>query len=253
MIKIYEFSQKCCDILRISYEFNELELRTAYLEGCKRTHPDSQNEDNVNSIEEFMSIERAYNRLKHHLKAKELSQQIVDKLNSLEDEEEEKRLKHTVPQHRQYLTFDGIGYGSPSDRQKQYQKYRLSKATNRVNEFQLNKIQTNEELSEKNAILLKDSNLQREMKTRQGFDRLVEDLIQESMAKGDFDNLPGSGKPLKSRPEYPYLDSTTYKLNEILINNRFVPEWVLLEKEIREEKKLIENKIFSLKSQSKIG
>ena len=44
-------------------------------------------------------------------------------------------------------------------------------------------------------------------------ERLVEDLISESMAKGDFDNLPGAGKPLPQRVIYnPYEDYTTYKV-----------------------------------------
>ena len=43
--------------------------------------------------------------------------------------------------------------------------------------------------------------------------RLVEDLISESMSKGDFDNLPGAGKPLPQRVIYnPYEDYTTYKV-----------------------------------------
>ena len=41
----------------------------------------------------------------------------------------------------------------------------------------------------------------------------MEDLISESMAKGDFDNLPGAGKPLPQRVIYnPYEDYTTYKV-----------------------------------------
>lgn len=32
-------------------------------------------------------------------------------------------------------------------------------------------------------------------------DRLVEDLIQEAMSKGEFKNLSGSGKPLKLEQE----------------------------------------------------
>ena len=47
-------------------------------------------------------------------------------------------------------------------------------------------------------------------------ERLVEDLIQESMAKGDFDNLKGSGKPLPKRVIYnPYEDFTTSKVQHI--------------------------------------
>ena len=57
--------------------------------------------------------------------------------------------------------------------------------------------------------------------TKNAMERLVEDLIQESMAKGDFDNLKGSGKPLPQRVIYnPYEDYTTYKVT----NHQFVPK-----------------------------
>lgn len=52
---------------------------------------------------------------------------------------------------------------------------------------------------------------------RYGMDRLVEDLIQESMAKGDFDNLSGKGKPLTKKQDHhnPYVDLVTHKLNQV--------------------------------------
>lgn len=34
------------------------------------------------------------------------------------------------------------------------------------------------------------------IKTKYGFDRVVEDLIQEAMSKGDFNNLEGLGLPM---------------------------------------------------------
>lgn len=75
-----------------------------------------------------------------------------------------------------------------------------------------------------------------EISNRIGVERLVEDLIQESMARGDFSNLSGQGKPLNQSSNYnPYVDFTTHKLNQVLIDNGFAPEWILLEKEIREE------------------
>lgn len=56
-----------------------------------------------------------------------------------------------------------------------------------------------------------------DIKTKYGFDRLVEDLIQESMSKGEFENLSGKGKPLKDQNRNPYVDFTTHKLNEVRI------------------------------------
>lgn len=69
--------------------------------------------------------------------------------------------------------------------------------------------------------------------SRSAIDRLVEDLIAESMAKGDFDNLLGSGKPLQYSDHNPYVDSMTHNLNKVLINSGYAPPWITLEKEIR--------------------
>lgn len=46
--------------------------------------------------------------------------------------------QHTAPQHRQYLSFDGVGYGSPVQREKQYQQSRASKAYGKVCDTKLN-------------------------------------------------------------------------------------------------------------------
>lgn len=72
------------------------------------------------------------------------------------------------------------------------------------------------------------------IKTKYGFDRVVEDLIQEAMSKGDFDNLSGYGKPLTQwQSQNPYVDFTQHKINKILLDNGFSPEWIMLQKEIR--------------------
>ena len=64
-------------------------------------------------------------------------------------------------------------------------------------------------------------------------ERLVEDKISESMAKGEFDDLPGFGKPLKDRANFnPYMDFTSSKVNEILVQGGFAPEWIMLKKDI---------------------
>uniref|UniRef100_A0A1B6D2U3 DnaJ homologue subfamily C member 28 conserved domain-containing protein n=1 Tax=Clastoptera arizonana TaxID=38151 RepID=A0A1B6D2U3_9HEMI len=76
-----------------------------------------------------------------------------------------------------------------------------------------------------------------------GIDRLVEDLIQESMARGDFENLSGKGKPLSKKMDHhnPYVDLVTHKINQVMIENGFTPEWITLQKEIREEKDIVWN------------
>lgn len=85
------------------------------------------------------------------------------------------------------------------------------------------------------------------IKTKYGFDRVVEDLIQESISKGDFDNLQGTGKPLSNaQSQNPYVDFTQHKINKILLDNGFTPEWITLQKEINADiddlKKILSDK-----------
>jgi DnaJ family protein C protein 28 len=69
-------------------------------------------------------------------------------------------------------------------------------------------------------------------------------LIQEAMSKGDFNNLSGAGKPLQNlQTQNPYSDFTTEKMNKILIDNGFVPEWITLQKEIRDESESLAEKL----------
>lgn len=71
--------------------------------------------------------------------------------------------------------------------------------------------------AEENALWDKSATKHKhKIKTKYGLERLVEDLIQESMSKGEFSNLSGCGKPLRKQ-EYgnPYVDFTTHKINEV--------------------------------------
>jgi len=47
---------------------------------------------------------------------------------------------------------------------------------------------------------------------------MLEDIIREAMERGDFDNLPGKGKPLDLR-EDPLLDPLTAIVNRIVRDN----------------------------------
>ncbi|GAB4542455.1 MAG: hypothetical protein Kow0063_34460 [Anaerolineae bacterium] len=63
---------------------------------------------------------------------------------------------------------------------------------------------------------------------------LVEQRIQEAMTAGVFDNLPGKGKPL-NLIRNPYLDPSLELAYGLLKNNGYAPEWIALDKEIRQE------------------
>jgi DnaJ family protein C protein 28 len=63
---------------------------------------------------------------------------------------------------------------------------------------------------------------------------LVEGRIQDAMAAGGFDNLPGEGKPLNLLRN-PYLDPSLNLAYGLLKHNGFAPDWIARDKEIREE------------------
>lgn len=141
-------------------------------------------------------------------------------------------IRHTAPQHRQFLTHGGFGIGTPYRREKQHQQRRAMEAQESVLEHRLHKAAATD-----NAVMRKGDHFKRHaIKTKYGFDRVVEDLILEAMSKGDFNNLSGAGKPLKNlQSQNPYVDFTTHKMNKILMDNGFVPEWILLQKEIKDD------------------
>jgi DnaJ family protein C protein 28 len=63
---------------------------------------------------------------------------------------------------------------------------------------------------------------------------LVERRIQEAMATGAFEDLPGKGKPL-NLTRNPYLDPSLELAYGLLKNSGYTPEWIARDKEIREE------------------
>lgn len=197
------------------------EVRNSYRDLAKQYHPDSGSITADSAI--FMQIEEAY---------RAVLTDVAGKMKSNEKEEEDDKLKSKAPQHRQYLSFDGVGFGTPSQREKQYIQFRVDRASEQVMEYRKQKMESQFAMSE--TMLAKDVRQSKKVKITQAIERLVEDLIQESMAKGDFDNLSGKGKPLRKFSDCPHIDPMTHNLNRILIDNGYQPEWILMQKEIRE-------------------
>lgn len=200
------------------------EVRDSFHKLAKQYHPDSGS-DKADSAT-FIKIEEAYRNVLSHV-----IEQTRAREKKAEDTEEEEKFKYRTPQHRHYLSFEGVGSGTPSQREKQYRQFRADRAAEQVMEYQKQKLQR-EHFA--NSITVQDVRQSKERKITQAIERLVEDLIQESMAKGDFDNLSGKGKPLKKFSGCSYIDPMTHNLNRILIDNGYQPEWILMQKEIKD-------------------
>ncbi|KAI1241425.1 hypothetical protein IHE44_0004898 [Lamprotornis superbus] len=214
-----------------SYKILELEegcspddVRSSYRNLAKKYHPDSSS--GMADSKAFIKVEEAYRVVLSDLTAKQKSEA------GEEEEEEEEQFKSKSLQHRHYLSFEGVGIGTPSQREKQYMQFRVDRATEQVLQYRQQRLEglyAGSDLSR-----AKDVRQSKKVKITQAVERLVEDLIQESMAKGDFDNLSGKGKPLQKFSHSPHIDPMTHNLNRILIDNGYQPEWILLQKEIRE-------------------
>ncbi|XP_013629469.1 PREDICTED: dnaJ homolog subfamily C member 28 [Brassica oleracea var. oleracea] len=88
-----------------------------------------------------------------------------------------------------------------------------------------------------------DRKLPPELRGRRDFVRsetdiinVVEQRIWHSMEEGQFENLPGKGKPLNLHTN-PHADPAEDTLYRILNKNGFAPEWVELNKDIRSKAK----------------
>lgn len=221
--KRIELYQDCYRILGVAENSDQNTVRKAYIEIVKKVHPDSGHEEA--SAERFQQVDEAFKTLQEKFAKNRRG------INDDEDEAEVFDIKHTAPQHRQYLSYEGYGFGTPFQRQKQYQQVKAMKAQERVLSHRLEKAHAGEKIIMKKGSFFKNHAI----KTKYGFDRVVEDLIQEAMSKGDFNNLSGIGKPLSNaQSQNPYLDFTTHKMNRIMLDNGFTPEWIMLQKDIRD-------------------
>lgn len=200
-----------------------VQVKEAYLRLAKLYHPDS-GAPTADAVL-FARVEEAYRAvLAHQSKTNK-----PDGGKELEDEES----RGTAFAHRQYLSYEGVGSGTPSQRERQYRQIRVDRASNQI----LNYRQREHEraAAAEGALVERDMRQRsRKIKITQAVERLVEDLIQESMARGDFRNLSGAGKPLNKFEHNPYADPMTHNLNRILIDNGYQPPWVVTQRDIRE-------------------
>ncbi|XP_028847490.1 dnaJ homolog subfamily C member 28 [Denticeps clupeoides] len=225
-------------------ESSQAEVREAYLRMAKLYHPDS-GAPTADAVF-FSRVEEAYRAVLAHL----ARQKSASRYTGTTEEEEDDKSKGLAPQHRHYLSFEGVGSGTPSQRERQYRQIRIDRATDQVLEYRRKGME--QAAAEEQAMVERDTRRRSQrIKITQAVERLVEDLIQESMAKGDFRNLSGSGKPLNKFDHNPYADPMTHNLNRILIDNGYQPEWIVAQKDIRE--KLVKLRSSLLEARWRLG
>ena len=73
-----------------------------------------------------------------------------------------------------------------------------------------------------------------------GFEKIVEERIRQSQKKGDFDNLPGAGKPL-THEDLSRIPEDLRMAYKMLKNADCVPPELEIKKEIRSTEALLES------------
>ena len=81
----------------------------------------------------------------------------------------------------------------------------------------------------------------RKKKPGQEWGDFIEQQIRESMDRGDFDNLPGRGKPQEFAQ--PHGDPALEMANKIVRDAGFVPAWLDLEKDIEHQQQEAEKAV----------
>lgn len=71
------------------------------------------------------------------------------------------------------------------------------------------------------------------------WERLAEQRIEEAMARGEFEYLPGAGKPLPEEPQLALVKPELRMAYRIMKNAGYVPEEILLRREIHEVRQLL--------------
>lgn len=79
------------------------------------------------------------------------------------------------------------------------------------------------------------------------FQHYIEEQIQEAVARGEFDNLPGTGKPLNLEDDA--LSGEKASAYRLLKQNGYAPPEIELLKEIRRENERIEQHLNRLRAQ----
>ncbi|XP_071324646.1 dnaJ homolog subfamily C member 28 [Trachinotus anak] len=218
------------------------QVKEAYLRLAKLYHPDSGASTADPAL--FARVEEAYRAVLAH------QSKIKHPGLGKEVEDEDEKSRGAALQHRHYLSYEGLGLGTPTQRERQYRQIRVDRASEQV----LNYRQREHEraAAAEGALVERDMRQRsRKIKITQAVERLVEDLIQESMARGDFRNLSGAGKPLNKFEHNPYADPMTHNLNRILIDNGYQPPWVVTQRDIRETTAQIRKRL--LEGRARLG
>lgn len=147
--------------------------------------------------------------------------------------------EHVIPAHRRYLNFEGVGYGSQEQRQRQYNIHKLERAFDRVSQYRQDKLfnkaqadlerekqagtMTDEERVQATMALV-SAKQQRNARQKQSHAQKVEELIDAAITdwKEEAPTLSAYGRPFTAEELMTGVNSSsdilTARMNKIMKN-----------------------------------
>ena len=129
-----------------------------------------------------------------------------------------------------------LGPGTSSQRQRAHAQLRLDQSRDSVFEKKFQDALSNNNTKEVEVY----SPRPKATRVTNNLERIANEMIKDAIKKGEFSELPGHGRPIENAYENPVLSTMEHKINAMLGNSGFAPDWILLDREIRS--KLVELK-----------
>ena len=117
-------------ILQISADHSTVEVKNAFIRLAKQYHPDSSVSPDG---DKFKTVQTAYRTIMDHRKVTNVDKEVEDVV------EKDLGFRYKSVAHRTYLANEGVGYGTPSMRQRQYQQFKVTRATENVFNYRMEK------------------------------------------------------------------------------------------------------------------
>lgn len=138
--------------------------------------------------------------------------------------------------HRHYLEHDAM-HGTLSQRQREHTHSRLNQAIDSVYERQFQKALQTSEVNCQEVESYSDKRLKKRALRNSSapLQRIADEKIMEEMKMGGFTQIRGKGAPIRNESATHVLDNLDEKLNKVLISAGCAPDWITLDKDIREE------------------
>ena len=117
--------QQSYRLLQLDEGSSPAQVKDAYLRLAKKYHPDSGAATADPAL--FARLEEAYRAvLAHQSRTRQTGG------GEEEEEDEEQSSRGTALQHRHYLSYEGVGSGTPSQRERRYRQVRVDRAAEQV-------------------------------------------------------------------------------------------------------------------------